>query len=69
MLSPKPPIPFTHPAPNPPTPAYWPRHSSVSGHMIFTRPRASPPIDGQLGHPLIHMQLQTKLWGGVGGTG
>ena len=28
------------------------------GHMIFTRPRASPPIDGWLGHPLLHMQLE-----------
>jgi hypothetical protein len=25
--------------------------------MVFTRPRASPPIDSQLGHPLLHMQL------------
>ena len=32
--------------PNPPTPASWPRHSPVLGHMIFARPRASPPIDG-----------------------
>jgi hypothetical protein len=31
--------------------------------MIFTRPRASPPIDGQLGHPLLHMQLETQIWG------
>jgi hypothetical protein len=31
--------------------------------MIFTRPRASPPIDGWLGHPLLHMQLETQLWG------
>ena len=31
--------------------------------MIFTRPRASPPIDGRLGHPLLHMQLETQLWG------
>jgi hypothetical protein len=28
--------------------------------MIFSRPKASPPIDGQLGHPLLHMQLQTR---------
>jgi hypothetical protein len=49
--------------PNPPTPASWPRHSPVLGHMIFPRPRASPPIDGQLGHPLLHMQLETQFWG------
>jgi hypothetical protein len=28
------------------TPASWHGHSPVLGHMIFTRPRASPPIDG-----------------------
>ena len=48
--------------PNPPTPASWPWHSPVLGHMIFTKPRASPPIDG---HPLLHMQLETQLLGGV----
>jgi hypothetical protein len=31
--------------------------------MIFARPRASPPIDGRMGHPLLHMQLETQLWG------
>jgi hypothetical protein len=30
--------------------------------MIFSRPRASPPIDGRLGHPLLYMQLETQLW-------
>jgi hypothetical protein len=29
--------------------------------MIFTRPRASSPIDGRLGHPLLHMQLETQF--------
>jgi hypothetical protein len=32
--------------------------------MIFTIPRISPPIDGQLGHTLLHMQLETLA--GVG---
>jgi hypothetical protein len=63
MLSPKPPIPSSALLPNPPTPASWPWHSPVLGHMIFARPRASPPIDGLLGHPLLHMQLETQLWG------
>ena len=36
-------------------------HSPVLGHMIFTRPRASLPIDGRLGHPLLHMQLETPV--------
>jgi hypothetical protein len=49
--------------PNPPTPSSWPWRSPVLGHMIFARPRSSPPIDGQLGHPLLHMQLETQLWG------
>jgi hypothetical protein len=48
--------------PNPPTPASWPWHFPVLGHIIFTSPRASPPIDGQLGHPLLYMQLETQLW-------
>ena len=52
---------------NPPTPASWPWHSPVLGHMFFARPRASPLIDGLLGHPLLHMQLETQFWGG--GTG
>jgi hypothetical protein len=49
--------------PNPPTPASWPWHSPVLGHIIFTKARASPPIDGQLGHPLLHMQPETQLCG------
>jgi hypothetical protein len=49
--------------PNPLTPASWPWHSPVLEHMIFPRPRASHPIDGQLGHPLLHMQLETQLLG------
>ena len=24
-------------------------------------PRATPPIDGQLGHPLLHMQLEPRV--------
>jgi hypothetical protein len=27
------------------------------------RPRASPRIDGRLGHPLLHMQLETQALG------
>jgi hypothetical protein len=51
--------------PNPPTLASWSWHSPVLGHRIFARPRASPPIDGRLGHPLIHMQLETQALGGT----
>jgi hypothetical protein len=51
---------------NAPTPASWPWNSPVLGHMIFTRPKASSLIDGQLGHPLLHMQLETQLLGEEG---
>ena len=51
--------------PNSPTPAYWPWHSPVLGYIIFERPRASPPIDGWLGHPLLQMQLETQALGGL----
>ena len=56
---------YTPPAPfaNPPTPASWPWHIAVLGHIIFTRPRVSPPTDGLLGHHLLHMQLETRALG------
>ena len=45
-----------------PTHSYsWPWHFPILGHRIFPRPRASPPIDGRLGHPLLHMQLETGV--------
>jgi hypothetical protein len=49
--------------PNPPTPTSLPWYSPLLEHMIFAIPRASPLIDGQLGYPLLHMQLETQLWG------
>jgi hypothetical protein len=65
MLSPflisPPKIPYFIPPPpatNPPTPASWPWHSSILRHRAFTGPRASPPIDDPLSHPLLHMQLE-----------
>jgi hypothetical protein len=61
MLSRKSPPPAL--LPNPPTPASWPWHSPVLGHIIFTRPRASPPNDCQVGHLLLHMQLETRALG------
>jgi hypothetical protein len=62
MLSPKSPIPSPALLPNPPTPTSWPWHSPVLGHVFFPRPT---PIDGWLGHPLLHMKLDTQLGGGV----
>jgi hypothetical protein len=55
----------SHPVllPNQPTLPSWPWHFPVQGHMIFVRTRVSPPIGGQLGHPLLHMQLETQLCG------
>jgi hypothetical protein len=49
--------------PNSPTPTFWPWYSPVLGHMIFARPKASPPIDGRLDHPRLHMQLETQIQG------
>jgi hypothetical protein len=43
---------------NPPTHSSWPWHPPILGHRTFTGPRASPPIDDQLGHPLLHMLLE-----------
>jgi hypothetical protein len=62
MLYQKSPIPSPALLPNSPTPSPWIWHSPVLGHIIFARTRASPPIDGRLGHPLLHMQLGYKLW-------
>jgi hypothetical protein len=60
LSSPKIPIPPLFPLlPNPPIPTSWPWHSPILGHRIFARPRAFPPIDGWLDHPLLHMQLET----------
>jgi hypothetical protein len=45
---------------NLPTPTSWLWHSLILGHIIFARPRASPPNDG---HLLLHMQLETWTLG------
>jgi hypothetical protein len=52
--------------PNLLTPTSWSWHSPVLEHLKFTRPRASPPIDDLLGHPLLHIQLETQAQGGTG---
>jgi hypothetical protein len=41
---------------SPPPPLPW--HSPTLGQRAFPGPRTSPPIDTQLGHPLLHMQLE-----------
>jgi hypothetical protein len=51
--------PLCPPAPhNSPTPTFWPWHSPTLEHIVFIGQRASPPNDAQLGHPLLHMQLE-----------
>jgi hypothetical protein len=54
LLSPPPPPP---PAPTPqPTHSHsWSWHSPILEHGAFIGPRAFPPIDDQLGHPLLHI--------------
>jgi hypothetical protein len=43
---------------NTPTPPSWPWHCPTLGHRTFTGPRASPPIDDRLGHPVLHTQWE-----------
>jgi hypothetical protein len=66
MLSPK------HPIPSP-CPDSQPNHSCFlalaipcTGAYKLPRPRACPPIDGLLGHPLLHMKLETQSLRGTG---
>jgi hypothetical protein len=49
---------FYEGVPHPSTPASPSWHSPTLRHQSFTGPRASPPIDVQQGHPLLHMQLE-----------
>ena len=50
------------PCPIPTSPAHQPTHSYflalTLGLRAFAGPRASPPIDDKLGHPLLHMQME-----------
>ena len=65
MLSPFLVSPLKIPYPLPSRPAHQPihslflaLHSPILGHTAFTGPRASPPIDKPLCHPLLRMQLE-----------
>jgi hypothetical protein len=44
-----------------PLPLPGPGISLTLGYRTFTGPMASPPIDEQLGHPLLHMQLEPRV--------
>jgi hypothetical protein len=61
MLSQKPPI--APLLPYPPTPTFWPWHSPVLGHIKFASPMGLSFVDGQLGHLLIHIQLESRAPG------
>jgi hypothetical protein len=68
MLSPflisPPKISYPHPPAPAPQPTHshsWSWHSPILGHRAFTGPRASPPIDDQLGHPLLRIQLEPQV--------
>jgi hypothetical protein len=63
MLSQKSPIHSPSPAPQPTQPCFLALAFPCIGHIIFTRPRFSPHIDGQLGHLLLYMQLETGAQG------
>jgi hypothetical protein len=62
------PMKIPYPLPTPPAPQptdshsqSW--HSPILGHRTFTGPRTSLPIDDQLGHSLLHMQIETRALG------
>ena len=59
MLSPKSPIPSPCPAPQPIHSLFLALAFLCTGAYDLHKTRASPPIDGQLGHRLLHMQLDT----------
>ena len=67
MLSPflvfplKIPYPLPYPAPQPTHSHSQSWHSLILGHRTFTGPRVSPSIDEQLGHPLLHIQLEPHV--------
>ena len=49
-------LPSSSSAPQP-TPTQY-MHYHILGHRPITGPRASAPIDDQLGHPHLHIQLE-----------
>ena len=49
--------------PNPPPTKSLPWQSPIQGQIIFERPRVSPPTDGRVGHPVLHIQLETRALG------
>jgi hypothetical protein len=60
LSAPKISLPPPH-APQPTQSHSWPWHSPILGYRTFPRPRASPPSDDQLGHPLLHVHLEPQV--------
>jgi hypothetical protein len=57
-------IPNPLPPPLAPQPTHshsWSWHSLILGHRAFTGPSVTPPIDDRLGHPLLHIQLESQV--------
>jgi hypothetical protein len=52
---------ITYPLPPPLAPQPTHSHFLALGQRIFERPKASPTINGQLGHPLLLMQLGSQV--------
>jgi hypothetical protein len=56
--------PLSPPLPSAPQPTHshsWFWHSPILGHRACTGPRASTPIDDQVGHPLLHILLEPQV--------
>jgi hypothetical protein len=56
--------PLSPPPPTAPQPIHsysWSWHSPILGHRTFTGLRTSPHIDGLLGYPLLHIQLEPQV--------
>jgi hypothetical protein len=63
MLSPRPPIPSPHPAPQPTYSHILALAFPCTGAYDLRKTKGLSSIDGRLGHLLLHMQLETQLWG------
>jgi hypothetical protein len=66
MVSQKSPIPSSpslHHAPQPTNSHFLALAFPCTGAYDLCKTKASPPIDGLLGHPLLHMQLESQFWG------
>ena len=63
MLSPKSPIPSPCPAPQPTHSCFLALAFPCTGAYDLHKTKGLSSLNGRLGHPLLHMQLETQLWG------